>query len=331
MTHALVWVVGEGGLLGSHVRRLLLEEMPGCSPWLCPEPRLPWDRTALIESALNRELGAFLAAARAGFDAWAILWCAGAGVIQTAGAVLEAESRTFERFLSSLGAQRAGTGRGMPGLVTLASSAGGVYGGHAGGLLTEDSPCRPVAEYGRQKLRQEGALRAWSDTTPDVGWLVGRFATLYGTGQNLAKPQGLISQMVRALLFRRPIQIYVPLDTQRDFLYVADAARHLLRCAAHLLSARAPGRAVKIFATGRSVTLSEVVALLRHISRQPVRILGAPSTQRGAHPAKLAFRSVALGEVELPPVTSLAAGVSTVYHHQLGLLQRGVLPPPFAA
>jgi UDP-glucose 4-epimerase len=331
MTHALVWVVGEGGLLGSHVRRLLPEEMPACLPWRRPEPRLPWDRPAELETVLNRELSAFLNAAQAGFDAWAILWCAGAGVIQTADTALKLESLTYERFLTSLGAQRSGHGRRVPGLLALASSAGGVYGEYPGGPLTEYTPCGPISEYGRQKLRQEDALRVWSDTTPDVGWLIARFSTLYGPGQNLAKPQGFISHLIRALLFRRPMQVYVPLDTQRDFLYVADGARHFLRCVSYLLPARTPSRVVKIFAAGRSVALSEIVALLRRISKQPVRVLGARSTQRSSHPAKLVFRSVALGEVSPPPAASLAAGVSALYHHEFTLLQRGVLRPPYAA
>jgi UDP-glucose 4-epimerase len=197
--------------------------------------------------------------------------------------------------------------------------------------LTEDTPCHPISGYGREKLRQEGALRAYLDATLHVGWLIGRFSTIYGTGQNLAKPQGFISQMVRTLLFHRPMHVYVPLDTQRDFLYAEDAARHLLRCVTELLSMPTPGRAIKIFATGRSVALSEIVALLRRVAKQPVRILSPPSPQRVFHPAKLVFRSVALDHVRLPPVTNLAAGVAAVYHHQLRLLQRGVLPPPPAA
>jgi UDP-glucose 4-epimerase len=327
MTRALVWVVGEGGLLGSHVRRLLPEELPQCTAWPRPEPRLPWERPPRLKDALARELGAFLDAARADYDTWAILWCAGAGVIQTPDATLEVESLTFEWFLSDLSACLAGSEGRMPGLLTLASSAGAVYGQNAG-PLGEDAPCRPFSEYGRQKLRQENALRAWSETKPELGWLVGRFSTLYGSGQNLAKPQGLISQLIRALLFRRPVRIYVPLDTQRDFLYVLDAARHLLRCVAYLLSTPAPRRATKIFASGRSVSLSEVVALLGRISKQPIRILGSPGTATGIYPGKLSFRSAALVEVKLPPVTSLVAGVSAMYRDQLVLLQRGLLPPP---
>jgi len=285
----------------------------------------------LLESAFNRELGAFLDAACTGFDAWAILWCAGAGVIQSGDAALRVESLTFERFLSCLGVRLSRVQKRVPGLIALASSAGAVYGENADGPLSEDTPCHPISEYGRQKLRQEQILRAWSEMVPEVGWLVGRFSTLYGTGQNLAKSQGFISQLIRALLFPRPTQIYVSLDTQRDFLYALDAACYLLRCVAYLLSRPTTERAIKIFATGRSVALSEVVTLLRRISKQPVRVLGARSTLRSSHPGRLSFRSAALSEVDLPPATSLAAGVATVYRDQLILLQRGLLPPPRAA
>lgn len=329
----LVWVIGEGGLLGSHVRSQLSEEMPGGSPWQRSGPRLPWQQPELLEPTLKRELDAFFGSARAGFDAWAILWCAGAGVLQTSAAALSAETATFERFLSNVGVTFAVRGRRVPGVVSLASSAGSVYGIPVDGPLTEDTPCHPISEYGRAKLQQEIALRACFEGIPDVGWLIGRFSTLYGTGQNLAKPQGVISQMVRTLLFHRPLRVYVPLDTQRDFLYARDAACHLLRCLTHLLSTpmSTPGRALKIFATGRSVALSEIVALLRRVAKQPVRILTPPSPRRVVQPAKLVFRSVALDHVRLPPATNLAVGVAAVYHHQLCLFQRGLLPPPSAA
>ena len=51
---------------------------------------------------------------------------------------------------------------------------------------------------------------------------MGRIANLYGPGQGLEKPQGLISQIIRSHLIRTPISIYVPLDTMRDYLFAPD-------------------------------------------------------------------------------------------------------------
>ena len=81
---------------------------------------------------------------------------------------------------------------------------------------------QPVSPYGFAKLDQEGLVATWAEAT-QVRTIVGRLANLYGPGQNVAKPQGLISQLVLSTLLRRPTSIYVPLDTMRDYLYVDDA------------------------------------------------------------------------------------------------------------
>jgi UDP-glucose 4-epimerase len=113
--------------------------------------------------------------------------------------------------------------------VILASSAGGIYAGAPEVPLTERSPARPLSAYGEAKLRQEQALAHWAEGRPEVSTLVARIANLYGPGQRADKPQGLISQMSRCLIHRRPVHIYVPLDTVRDFVFVEDAAHALVR------------------------------------------------------------------------------------------------------
>ena len=60
--------------------------------------------------------------------------------------------------------------------------------------------------------------------------MIGRIANLYGPGQNLDKPQGLVSQLCAAHLERRPVSIWVSLDTLRDYLYAPDCAQMVLDC-----------------------------------------------------------------------------------------------------
>jgi UDP-glucose 4-epimerase len=176
----LARVIGEGGLLGSHLSRHFSKEFPrgACRP-KC-QPSLPWDRPAELRERLAEDARSLLKDARTDADAWTIFWCAGAGVVQTPAAALEAESRTFETFLADLGAALDGTAPAVPGGVVLASSAGAVYGESTGDVLTEESPCRPLSAYGREKLRQEEALKAWSSSRPGVRTLVCRYSTLYG-------------------------------------------------------------------------------------------------------------------------------------------------------
>jgi len=326
----LARIVGEGGLLGSHLRRQFPKEFPRgtCRPrW---DPPLPWDRPAEVRDRLAREMRSLLDAAPSEADAWAVFWCAGAGVVQTPAESLEAESRLFESFLADLADAHGGAAPAVPGLVVLASSAGAVYGESAGEVLTEESPCRPLSAYGREKLRQEEALRSWSASRPGVRTLVCRYSTLYGPGQNLGKPQGFISQLTYSLIVRRSLKLYVPFDTQRDFLHAGDAADRTLRCASPLLAGPGRGHVTKLVVSGRSVSLGEIIAILSRVARQPVRVLSAPGAAMRNHPGKLRYRSVAPPLSPFPDSLGLVAGIYGLYQEYLRLLQQGRLPRPQA-
>ena len=94
--------------------------------------------------------------------------------------------------------------------------------------LTEDSPCRPISEYGRHKLDMEQRLQAWAAGRNNVSTLMGRISNIYGPRQNLSKPQGIISHFARCLIHQRPIHVYMPLDTIRDYIYIDDCADQVI-------------------------------------------------------------------------------------------------------
>ena len=54
--------------------------------------------------------------------------------------------------------------------------------------------------------------------------VLGRLANVYGPGQTLGKPQGLLSQLCLADATGRPLPVFVSMDTIRDYLYAGDAA-----------------------------------------------------------------------------------------------------------
>ena len=123
--------------------------------------------------------------------------------------------------------------------------------------------------------------------------LVGRLANLYGPGQNLEKPQGLVSQLCLAQLTRQPLTVYVPLDTMRDYLFVDDAAA--MAAIAGLGAVTPSGRrALKVLASERSTTVGAVLGDLHRVTRRrPPVVLGV--SPRSRHPG--ARHPVALGGV----------------------------------
>ena len=97
-----------------------------------------------------------------------------------------------------------------------------------GAPFTEHTTPAPISAYGRAKLRSEEIATEFAVRTGSA-LLVGRLSNLYGPGQDITKPQGLISQLCRAQLTRQPLSVYVSLDTMRDYLFVDDAAAMVVR------------------------------------------------------------------------------------------------------
>lgn len=325
----LDWVVGRGGLLGSGVERALrVHERPSLT-WH-PETRLPWGEPALAP-ALADAAAAFVAQAAATADAWRLFWCAGAGVVGSPPAALEAEVSSFSTFLGSLGAALANEPRmrDRSGSVFLASSAGGVYGGNPERPLSEAIAARPFSGYGRAKLRQEEALAAWSGGRPRVSTLVGRLSNLYGPGQRLDKPQGLVSHMSRCLIHNVPVHVYVSLDTIRDYLFADDAALRIVRAMARLERESLGGarHVVKIFASERETTIAGIVGVFRRMTRRPLRVISGLHPARAEQPARLQFRSAVWTDAPNGH-TMLREGIARVYRQQLALYQLGRLPAP---
>jgi len=330
----LAWVVGSGGLLGSHVRRAV-EARPGFTPWGPGGGTLPWEDPGALRSRFEVLARALVhEAVDRGHESWSVLWCAGAGVVGTAAAELAQEAQAWEDFLACLaGALAALPSPGRPsGQVFLASSAGGLYGEGGAGPATEESPPRPMSPYGRTKLRQETALREWASREPRVSTLVARISNLYGPGQKMEKSQGLVSHMSRCLIHNVPVHIYVPLDTIRDYLFAADAAGAIVRWVERLgQEAREAGearRVLKICAAEEETTVAALIGVFRRIARRQMRVVAGVHRSQGEQPARLWLRSRQWTDEPRTAQTSLLEGVTAVHRHQLALYQAGRLPAP---
>ncbi len=129
--------------------------------------------------------------------------------------------------------------------------------------------------------------------------LVGRLSNLYGPGQDVSKPQGLITQLCRAQLSRQPLSVYVSLDTRRDYLFVDDAAAMVVDGLEKVTEHGV--RALKVFASERSTTIGAVLGDLHRITRRrPPVVLGTSAT------SSLQVRDLRLRSVAWPPSTGLA-------------------------
>jgi UDP-glucose 4-epimerase len=326
MSAPTVWVVGASGLLGASVVRAL-----GGTSWR-PDQPIAWGDDGRLERDFREDLAAFATRTlsdRAG--AWAICYCAGAGVVGTSAAALTAETNALRLFLDLLSAES--RLMALPGYMVLASSAGGVYGGSRVCPITEATDPEPISDYGRAKLEQERMLCSWaSRRSPSVGILVARLANLYGAGQRLDKPQGLISHLSRCLIFNAPVHVYVSLDTIRDYLFAEDAGRQLVAGLRRLMGESSGEQITKIYASEREISIAGLLGIFRRISRRRLRVICGLHPGSALQPRRLQFRSHVWRTQDDAGAEGrqieLVEGINQVYRAQLALFRRGVLPPP---
>ncbi len=320
---APTWVVGAGGLLGKAiVRELTRRRLPILTR------SVPWADPEASRQGLSAGIDALLDAARGG--PWRIAWCAGAGVTGTPATVLDLEVATFSAFLAELAARGVAPAGSA---LFLASSAGGVYAGAGQAPFTELDPASSISPYGTAKLAAEDAAREFA-TTSAAGVMIGRIANLYGPGQNLAKPQGLVSHICRSHISGQPISVYVSLDTVRDYLFVDDCAGMIADALDRLarLSERSPadGRGAaprvavtKILASHQGVTIGALLGECRRLFKRAPRVVLGTSPFARLQVRDLRLRSVVWPELDRRSLTPLGVGIQATSADMLRSVQLG--------
>ncbi|SER74529.1 UDP-glucose 4-epimerase [Propionibacterium cyclohexanicum] len=197
-----------------------------------------------------------------------------------------------------------------------ASSAGAVYAGVGAPPYDETSPVRPLAPYGDAKLAMEEALNRFSKST-GARVVAGRISNLYGPGQDLTKAQGLVSALLMGSLSRRPIQIYVSLDTIRDYLFVTDAADLAISCLEYL-DAESPGSyRMKILCSGTGTTISALLGLTRLVVGRKPLIVQSASRLAKVQTRDLTMRSVVWSQLGHRTAVGMVDGLGRTYRDLL--------------
>lgn len=299
-------VVGSGGLLGGGVLRETVRRGGRVE-----RVSVPWGDASQAAAVL---IPALVSLVRA-HGPWRLFWCAGTGVVATGEDAFAQERALIDEVLAAVleSADPAGTdpeGAGSSsrdGTVFFASSAGALFAGSSPAPFDESSEVAPLAPYGRSKLALEGAFRDWSAAV-GARLLVGRISNLYGPGQNIAKPQGLVSHLIAEHLAGGTSNIYVPRTTVRDYLFITDAARMILDA---VEAVETEGRAdtLKIFATGAGESIDDVIATIEEVLGERLRIDSGADSSAAYQSLDLRFRSTVLTAIDAVPRIPFVEGV----------------------
>jgi UDP-glucose 4-epimerase len=212
----LALVIGQGGLVGKSVGTELRNLL---AVFDCPR-RINWNSQTSALTDLENVILDFFREVDGG--SWAIFWCAGKGSFNSTAVQMSNELELFTRLLDKVANQENRNGR-----VIFVSSAGGIYGSKCDGLIDGSTPTAPNSDYGMSKLQQEETLRLFSTRTL-IKSVICRLSTVYGSGQDMHKSQGLITHLCLSSMLRRHANIFVSLSTSRNYVFNQDAGRLII-------------------------------------------------------------------------------------------------------
>lgn len=250
------WIIGSNGMLGSEISRLLsihnekkfqyLINWNGCEISVDIEKAVKF-----FFSTLNKN------------ENWTIYWVAGNGSMSSSSFEMEKETKVFSAFVAAVRCY--GSEYSQNGAIFFSSSAGAIFASSSDLLITEETVESPNTPYGHEKIKQENLLLECGFSTK-IPILIGRITTLYGKMQRSGKQQGLLSHIANSIVRKKAVRIYVPLDTMRDYLYVADAAHIIKSRIDEIMHTKI--NSIEIIANEKSITVAEIIATFNKVSKK---------------------------------------------------------------
>ncbi len=257
-----------------------------------------------------------------GNDSWTIYWCAGAGTVSSSEVLLEQELDAVEQLFRCI--RKYFGRRTTNGQFFFASSIGGMYSGTTQQPISELTDPVPAGIYGKQKQKVENLFVEFASENK-CKLLIGRIANLYGLNQNLSKNQGLISSICKAKILQQPVNIYSELDTVRNYIYVDDAARQIVRLNSFLSLELESKSVIQLIASRHNHSISAILKEIENVFGEPINYSLRSNPNPSIYPRNLSVR-IKTGEITTEPcAVSLSVGISYVRRELIRVHQMGQL------
>lgn len=143
------------------------------------------------------------------------------------------------------------------------------------GYFTEETPYRPNSPYSASKAASDHLVRAWGKTY-ELPVVISNCSNNYGPYQY---PEKLIPLMINKALAGEPMPIYGKGENIRDWLYVEDHARALIR----ILNDGHPGEVYNVGGDNELTNLQVVELICEKLNEQ------APRADGGDYRTQLSF------------------------------------------
>jgi UDP-glucose 4-epimerase len=299
-------IVGSGGLFGFAIKNILPNY--GRSSFELSQP-LTWNALEILLEQFRRNINQYLKVCEKSQE-WQIIWAAGKSTMRSDAAEAELETVIFNHFLGILEEELSKFN--YPGTFGFCSSAGSIYAGCREQIITEKTPEAPTTPYAKNKIAQELILTDWfNKNTNCQNILIARMSNLYSPLQNAQKKQGLISHIANCMLHDQKIQIFVPLNTRRDYIWADDAAKIFM----HILNENSVEKInpIRIIAQEESASIQEIISIFKEITGKNPLITNIVDPLSAAYPLTIQLKSAHPIQASLPIKISLREGIQKIW------------------
>jgi len=292
-------VFGKNGLIGKSI----VDSLKRANHSVFSNPKIDWGNKDLVPEQIQVSVATF-------FDVpisenWIIFWFAGKGGFSVPQEQFDFDEVNFQCFLEAVEKHMK-----RPGLVVLSSSAGALYSSDSELTFDETSSINPNSSYGKMKLRQEALLSSFATRTGCPS-LITRISTVYGPGSDFRSGYGLIHHLCLADITRSPLEIFVPMETSRNYIYSEDAGELVVRFALSLSDNEKKLQLRNVVAPS-SVSISEIVSTCSKIFKRKVVFINRIDNRQISYNTRFDIRSLYSIDIETMLWTPISVGISQV-------------------
>lgn len=190
--------------------------------------------------------------------------------------------------------------------VVFVSSGGTVYGVPQCSPIKEEHPTDPHCSYGITKLTIEKYLQLYHHLY-GLEYVIARTSNPYGIRQNPNAKQGAVGVFLGNVASGKPITIWGDGEVVRDYIYISDTAKALVRAAEY--EPKLGQHRLFNIGAGSGVSLNQLVEEIRQVVDKPVEVRYTPARAVDV-PANVLDISRARRELNWQPEVSLKEGLT---------------------
>ena len=189
------------------------------------------------------------------------------------------------------------------------SSGGAVYGHPTNSKpLDEKSQTNPESPYGISKLVNEKYLMLYDKAFSD-GFVILRASNIFGTGQDISVPQGIVGHLIQSSKTNNILTIWGDGESRKDYLYLGDFLDGIVK----VIEDKNKRNCIYNIASGKTSSVNELIHIVEKIAGKKITC-NYSSFKKFDVPSIALDNSLFCKTFSWKPTTLIEEGIKHIYN-----------------